>query len=602
MLNGFLKQWYYNISIKKKLTLFYGGIIIISLFVLTLLANKVSSDIVVSKTIDSSVKNLALIEQGLDSLFGYMEDVSKTVIINQEVQTLLTNDEDTEELELYREKQNATSHFDDLIEPRTVISSILVFGNNGQRIGSTSISVVKLERNEDLRQRFEKAVSNDKMQYLDTHEVTYELGKEKVNCISLIRQVFSSKDSSKLGFFEINVNEEKVSGLFSALQYRNTGNYFIINNDGKVISALDKSLIYMDVSKSSYFNWVHTGNRMGKLFDIQGKKSLVTFSRYAVTNWIIIGIVPYDELVKDNKKVTELIFIIGFILVVIALWSSVAISKTITSPIIKLTQIMSEVGKGNLKIRAEVMGNDEVSYLSKSFNTMIDEISGLIDKVYMEQKKKREYELIALQAQINPHFLYNTLNSISSLAMLKRTDETLLAIKSLANFYSIVLSKGQNIIPIEEEIENVKSYLTIQKIRYSEKFDYDIDIDSKILECKIIKLSIQPLVENSIKHGIRKLESKGHIEILGRITDEMVVISVIDNGVGFDENKIFKLLEINGSEQSGSNSFGIRSVDERIKLYFGDKYGLFIDYSRECGAAVEIHLPYERYTGPLNTL
>jgi two-component system sensor histidine kinase YesM len=211
-----------------------------------------------------------------------------------------------------------------------------------------------------------------------------------------------------------------------------------------------------------------------------------------------------------------------------------------------------------------------------------------MEQVYNEQQQKKEYELSALQSQINPHFLYNTLESITSLIQLNRNDDAILVVKALAKFYRTTISNGKTIITIKEELSNIENYLIIQNIRYQHKLAYTIDIDDNILDNKIIKLSLQPIVENSIYHGIRPLKRLGHIHIIGKKYSKGIIISIIDNGIGIDPNKINILKKSKGNP----TSFGLWSVDQRIKLYFGSIYGVKIQNVFQ-GTHIDILLPLE---------
>ena len=246
---------------------------------------------------------------------------------------------------------------------------------------------------------------------------------------------------------------------------------------------------------------------------------------------------------------------------------------------------MNAAAQGNLDVEIPSFGNNEIGYLSHRFSSMLTQISSLILQVTQEKLARRESQLLALQAQINPHFLYNTLESIPSLISLKMYDEAIHMTHSLEFFYKTSLNSGKNVITLEKELQNVRNYLDIQKIRYRSLFEYSIECPQELLQNVITKLTIQPLVENAIYHGIRQQSKKGFIKINCTLSEGCIIISVFDNGPGFCESKI------NSVFSTPSASYGLFNVNERIHLYFGSSYGLSIDTSYTDGAGVIIRIP-----------
>lgn len=224
----------------------------------------------------------------------------------------------------------------------------------------------------------------------------------------------------------------------------------------------------------------------------------------------------------------------------------------------------------------------------------------LMKEIVIEQEKKRKSEFESLQAQINPHFLYNTLDSIVWMVESERYQEAISMVTALASLFRISLSKGKNIITIQEEIEHAQNYLYIQKIRYKNRFQVKIDIASEIYECSTIKLIVQPLLENAIYHGVEYMDGEGEITIKGYLKDEDIYIDVIDNGLGMPEEEINLILRDNTRVHKKGSGIGLSNVHQRIQLYFGPKYGLLIDSELDEGTTVHIHLPRVKYNG--NTL
>ena len=245
-----------------------------------------------------------------------------------------------------------------------------------------------------------------------------------------------------------------------------------------------------------------------------------------------------------------------------------------------------------MSVRSEVFEGLETSILSTSLNAMIDKINELLEQVTPEQIRLRKAEFELLQSQINPHFLYNTLDAIVWLAESGEKEKVVSTVSSLSNFFRASLNQGKDIVTLKEDIGHVRSYLEIQKIRYQDILDYEIDIDEEINECLIPKITIQPLVENALYHGIKNKRGKGKISIKGKKTDDGAKISISDDGLGITADRLRVVMNnINNRSDSEKTTYGLYNVNERIRLNFGEKYGIKIESEYGMGTTVQILLP-----------
>ena len=277
---------------------------------------------------------------------------------------------------------------------------------------------------------------------------------------------------------------------------------------------------------------------------------------------------------------------------VVAAW---ALSKSIYTPIKKLHDVTKTITQNDLQALVTSDNVDEITELGMSFNIMIGKIRGLLDDKIREQENLRKAELRALQSQINPHFLYNTLDTIIWMAEAKKTDQIVEVVSALSNFFRISLSRGKDWITIGEEIERIKSYLTIQKIRYRDIMDFKIDLDKEVSDHTVLKLILQPLVENAIYHGIKNKREGGTITVRAKFNNEKeVILEVEDDGIGFTPEKL-DLLQAELADNSGNikqeSGFGIGNVNQRIKLYYGKQYGLSVKSGYHTGTCVSFIIP-----------
>lgn len=297
------------------------------------------------------------------------------------------------------------------------------------------------------------------------------------------------------------------------------------------------------------------------------------------------------EMDRQTVKTVEFSIIMLVVMVAGASFFSVTISNSISKPIRMLSNITNQVAQGDLSVRSNLQNGAEVKVLSDSLNIMIEKLSNLIDTVKKEQSNLREAELKLLQEQINPHFLYNTLDTIMWLAESGKQGEVVEMVGSLSQYFRTSLSKGNDRISLKEEELHVRSYLQIQQIRYEDIMEYEINIPDELGTCNIPKISLQPLVENALYHGIKNKRGKGKIIITGKRSNDQIVITVADNGLGMTIDRLKQVM--NGLQQGNGSKecYGLYNVNERIRLYNGEGYGLKIRSTFQIGTEVDISIP-----------
>jgi two-component system, sensor histidine kinase YesM len=306
-----------------------------------------------------------------------------------------------------------------------------------------------------------------------------------------------------------------------------------------------------------------------------------------------------QEYITNKNRFGQLVILYLILLPCVVAFSFAAawiISTSIYVPIKKLHDVTATITKNDLQALVTSHNVDEITELGMSFNIMIGKIRQLLDSKIKEQENLQKAELKALQAQINPHFLYNTLDTIIWMAQAQKTDQVVNIVQALSNFFRIALSKGQDWITIGQEIEHVRCYLTIQKMRYHDILDYKIQVDEDILSGTILKLTLQPLVENAIYHGIKNKRNGGSITVCARRAEGgQVCLEIIDNGVGFTPYKLSKIQASLADEtvdfSFSDSGFGLENVHKRIQLYYGKQYGLSVQSKYQEGTQVTVTIP-----------
>lgn len=388
----------------------------------------------------------------------------------------------------------------------------------------------------------------------------------------------------------VDMNFSVIEDLCSRVSLGKRGYIYVVDKYGNIIYHPQQQLIYSGLKEES-IDEVLEHEQGSYIEDFQGDRRITTIKDIQYSDWRMVGVSYVDELVENMRDFTNFLIIILVFGIVFVVLASIFISSKISKPIKRLEHQMNRVEQGDFDIEnLEVKGEDEVKRLTKAFNLMISRIKMLMSQIVSEQEAKRKSEFNALQAQINPHFLYNTLDSIIWMNENKNHEGVSEMTGALARFFRISISKGNEVIDVGDEIEHARSYLTIQKIRYKNKFDYTIDVQEETLRHKTIKLILQPIIENAIYHGINKIQDKGEIKIKVFIEGEKIVFQVSDNGYGIKTERLKEIFEY---EQTNKRTLGVglKNVVERIKLSYGDEYGVDIVSEIEVGTTVSISIP-----------
>jgi len=587
----YVKCWFANQSIRNKIIITYLPIIIIPLFILGYVPSSIFSKNIIEKTKKSINDNSGLIISRIESKLESVESCANTLVINLNKVLAEESAADMDpmaDLTLQNKIRNQLS-FALLLFPD--VESVAFIDENDKIYGSD----ILLEYNK------EKAIESEILKEIDAtngNNIWFEMQTrdylttdKDLPVMTLGKRVININTGQNLGSLVLNLRESSLSDIYKKVDISLGSYYYIVDNQGIIISSKNQEDVLKRIDDLSLLDWILNSNNTTEIMTLQGTEMLVSRSKFQNSefNLNLVCQIPLNELTSEIKKITLVVILIGIACLLFALWSAGILSKLLVSPIIKLTNNMSKVKEGNINVYCDITTSDEIGLLASGFNTMIQRIKVLINNVYDEQRKKREYELALIQSQIKPHFLYNTLDVIYVLAEMNKIDGVKKTTKALADFYRSVLSNGREIITIEEEIKIVKEYLFIQRIRFSDVFDFDIDINEDILKNYIVKLTVQPIVENAIYHGLRKKGTFGKIVIKGYSLNDRIIIKVIDDGIGISEENLNEILNNKNVKEKGS--FGIYSVHDRIRLFFGEKYGLDIKSKLGEGTEVTISLP-----------
>ena len=373
--------------------------------------------------------------------------------------------------------------------------------------------------------------------------------------------------------------------------------FLILSKNGDIVydsegSNIAEKIVDTDMGFIISDNFLYSDENYS--VNYEGKDYLVMPTEIPEPEWIFVRVVPETGLEKGIKATQLRLISVIIIFFAFCLFVAFILSNGITKPMKKMLSVMKVAEKGDLTVRADTKGTDEMNQLGYAFNSMIAEIEELIHDVYISNYKKKEAELNALQAQINPHFIYNTLESIRMMAKINGDEDASHMLFVLGKLLRYGINAKKQIVTVAEEIEHLQGYIKLQNHRFDDKFNLIIDVNDDLLHTKIIKLVFQPVVENAIFHALETIEGKGIINLNGYMDGHDVIFEISDNGLGMKENQLEDLnRSINNfdKQQDGSRGIGLRNINERIKLYFGDQYGLEIYSTFNKGTKVIIKIP-----------
>ena len=547
-------------------------------------------------------ENLVNMEAYLNSYLEEVDSIAKNVNYNYYLQdypeTVIKEEDDYVDSGIgknMRSYEMSSQAFSDTLLSRADISSIMIFGKKKMLLNRSMYTYQKVALDYSKLDWYAKAVAKPQDAII-TGPNRHSFFDTDDEVISLSREVQSYENGTFRGVILINLNMNKITEICNSFQEKQENFICIINDKGE--------LVYEQQNGRERFAFDEKENRqelntaLGKTkescfrLNYRGEKYLVTRTDMKTTGWTLVSMVPYKSVMAETMAISGVMILAVAITLIVTLLLLNRILTGVVKPLKKLEKYMVQVNPDNMDQRMEILTDDEIGHLSMKFNQMMDRIRNLKEQVIEEQEDKRKYELQALQAQINPHFLYNTLDSI--IWMAETNDSNIVAMtEALAKLFRISLNKGNEEISLERELEHVKNYLIIQSMRYADKFTYEISAEPGVERCRTIKLILQPIVENCIYHGIKKKRGTGKITIRAYRREQNLIIEVSDDGCGMPEEICRKILsdEIESENISGSG-IGVKNVNERIQLRFGKKYGLSYSSEEGVGTTVTYVLPY----------
>ena len=536
------------------------------------------------KSLDCS---LQMVEGNMESLLKNINDDSKIIAYNEVVQNTLQMEMPLD----YESRANLQDAINQIAACCEGISSIYLFDNEGEAYTAGNVYEVEeirsyLKETSMYQSELKKSGGSSKDSFVFSYQTYLDENRQIISFIRKIRNLDTMED---MGILAINIPATRILETFSQISQQNNMEIAVLNQDKNIIAASSEGDWLKEMSEKEKLK---TGTEAFKVVLNDGKRYRIGKVESESQDWSVVAALPRSETLAAMQAYALFSVICILAGMGMCVFGASQITRRINRPLKNILSSMEQVKEGRLERVEVIETNAEMDELQKHYNQMLDETEQLMTQKVEEQRMRRKYELSLLQAQIKPHFLYNTFDSVCALAMMGETKAVYTMMQALGQYYRKSLHKGQQIIPVKEEIEIVENYLIIQSFRYDDVFEVEYDIDDSVKDCKTVKLILQPLVENAIYHGFRENDLQGTITIRAKDDGDYIKFQVEDDGIGMEKEKLDRILYC--TEDSPEKRFGLFGTIQRIQLYYQQENLVQIDSEVGRGTVITVRIPKEK--------
>lgn len=572
-------------SIRKTIIIAFSLLIFVVLSVVVWISYSLTESIAMKIISDNTYQMVKQVNYNIEYYLNQIEMVHKDLYYNKDVQLYLKKD--ILQYDIQEIGDRVAENMNSLSMARNDITNIYLFTKDGRYIIDDPEAKLK---DIDIKKEDWYINTLNVEGMLVTESRIDHLIEGRYNWVITCTHPLKEWGRDEiLGVLKVDLNFNIISDMCQKVKLGKKGYVFILDSKGNIVYHPKQQLIYSNLKCEPIDEILQANNGTYTLNSRnEGIKQYNIITSDAI-GWTIVGVAYLDEINEYTTRLKGFHFLLAGSALVVSIIISILIARRILNPINKLIYAVKSFEKGDLNIRIDIGEDNEFGKLESAFNNMAYEIKKLMEQIKREQELKRKNEMRVLQAQINPHFLYNTLDSIVWMAEMEEHESVVEMTSALAKLFRISLNKGKEIVTVGQEMEHVTNYLKIQKMRYGSKLDYSIEVDPQIMDQNIIKLILQPIVENAIYHGIKYKEGVGQVDISGKGEDGTIKFIIRDDGVGMPQEVVSNLLSKNIKTKNG---VGLNNVNERIQLYYGEEYGIQVNSKEGKGTEVIVTLPY----------
>lgn len=535
---------------------------------------------VINDKVNNSIKDNMKIMSGLiDSSMNSFVSIADYISNEDDVKSILIKDDYLNYEEKFKDIQQIYKITNLVIASQKLDIPIYITGENSLSYYTNMDYFTSMyqDLNSDIFKEADKSAQLKKPYIYVHRRVDGKYRKDIV--MGIVEQIKDINSDKVLGYISLDIYDDYFNDIFNNVKAYKGDNIYVLDKSGYIVT--DK--LYKNKTGFKFYNKyidIILNNESGTFnCNIEGKDYIAYFDTVEKNGFKVVETIPKDIIYSDRINIIKFFLIMLILFIAAAVWLSYLLSKYISNPVNKLAELMSSVEQGDRTVNFDVKYDDEIGNLGRSFNNMVKEIHRLIDEVYVKKYMLKDAEFEALKAQVNPHFLYNILESINWMAKMENCNDTSRMITTLGKFLRYNISAKGDIVTVEEDMKQVENYLKLQEMRYGDKFKTKIHIDNEIYNQKILKLLIQPIVENAIVHGIEPKIGQGQLIINGFRDNENICFEIMDDGIGMDNST------------SNGEGMGMLNVDKRIKIHYGEEFGIYTENVNNM-TCVKIIIPY----------
>ncbi|BBI33430.1 cache domain-containing sensor histidine kinase [Cohnella abietis] len=574
-------------SLKRKLSFLLLTSILVPLLSLGFFVYETAAMLTEEKSKQTGMNLLRQIDTNLEFVLQDVEGMSVFLIGQKDIQSYLDKDG------IYGNKQTEIIGFlTNLLFSKEYISDITIYPQNGLSLLSTSTILHSGYYDKNGQNRHQFPAKSTKA-WTSLYENKTTLGLKKV--ISFIRPIRDTNTFQEKGTLMISIDEEAISKYLKRSNIESSGFVVLLDNENRVISGSQRTWLNRYITEFYPGIEFNDGESGFGNYGAGTDKQTVLYYTVPKVGWKLVGFIPFREYTAQNRYVLLVTAAaVGVAIVLIAALILFFVQR-VTRPLLSLTNYLRQVNPDEPFPTYTVTSYDEVGQLMHSYNKLSDRIERLTEQVKINESRKKEVDILALQSQINPHFLYNTLSSIHWMSLMNKDQKTAEMVSSLGDFLRFSLNQGLDYTPVKQEVDHARNYVRIQSIRYPDKFDVHFLIDPAMLDHKMLKLLLQPLIENALIHGLQKQEGKGKMYVHAGIQGDRLIFAVQDEGIGMDQDTLRKIeagLNDTVEPHSGERgSYGLSNVHQRLLLHYDSESGLHIQSIAGKGTKVTFSIP-----------
>lgn len=566
-----------GISLKRRLFITYLLLSSLILMLTSVFFYTASKKVLIKRAALSSQQQLSLITSNLGEKIDNISNYAITLSINSNIADVLKENPTVPEntLEHFLVNSELTDQAQRIIGLHKNIYAWDILDTENHWFHSSTTETDQLD----------SILGPEVLDSLQTNLAFHFLGPFQISgepTFVALKSITNIDNTKYLGALVLLIRETNISSAFRDLPDSSSRDFYITDENGQILSSSSSGGIYKDFSsytKISSENYKTLTETDRQFFSVDGTDTLFICKSYPDLNWNVINLIPLESLTLDHMVILHNILLISIVVFILSVFFSILCTGTVTAPIQKLVEKMKSASAGKLNISASYSSNDELAVLYNQFNLMMQKIQTLLNDIYEEQNAKQKMEVRLLQSQINPHFLYNTLDSLYFVAIMHGDDQMAEMVEALSDNFKLALNNGSKYIKVADSVKWMQGYMKLQNMRYNNRFELFVDISREILQRETITFIFQPFIENAMYHGLEPKIGKGKISLRGWQEQNNMIFTIEDDGVGIDD---MSRLE---------NGYGVRNVIERIKLNYGEKYGVTFESSPGNGTKVTIVVP-----------